>query len=153
MVRTVFFVSGQGRSLCRQLCGERAVERGPAPPEGDRPAVPTHKAVAALAAAAQRVALRIADLIVQRQPHAVVFDDFGIDAHCIAEARHGLVLAGDLEHRAGKALGFDTVIAEAELLEQADARLLEPADVVRVVDDAHAVGLVILDFVFAGGHG
>ena len=30
--------------------------------------------------------------------------------------------------------------------------LLEPADVVRVVDDAHAICLVVLDFVVVGNH-
>ena len=39
-----------------------------------------------------------------------------------------------------------------ELLEQIHARLLEPADVVRVVDDAHAIGFIVLDFVLTGVH-
>ena len=47
---------------------------------------------------------------------------------------------------------FNAVVAKAELLEQVHARLLEPADVVRVVDDAHAVGFVVLDFVVVGNH-
>ena len=67
-----------------------------------------------------------------------------------AEFRHGFVLAGDLQHRTAVTGLFNAVVAKAELLEQVHACLLEPADVVRVVDNAHAVGFVVLDFVVVG---
>ena len=88
----------------------------------------------------------------QRHAHAVVLRDRCFDSHGFAEFRHGFVLAGDLQHRTAVTGLFNAVVAKAELLEQVHARLLEPADVVRVVDDAHAVGFVVLDFVFVVNH-
>ena len=88
----------------------------------------------------------------QRHAHAVVLRDRCFDLHGFAEFRHGFVLAGDLQHRTAVTGLFNAIVAKAELLEQVHARLLEPADVVRVVDDAHAVGFVVLDFVVVGNH-
>ena len=115
-------------------------------------AVGIDEAVAAVARAAKLTSRLVKDVVVQRHAHAVVLGDGCLDAHGFAEAAHRFVLARDLEHRAAVTLGLDAVVAEAELLEQVHARLLEPANVVRVVDDTHAVGLVVLDLVFTGVH-
>ena len=127
---------------------ERVVEFRPAAAQNGGVAVRIDEAVAAVARAAQLTGRLVKDVVMQRHAHAVVPGDGRLDAHGFAEAAHRLVLARDLEHRAAVTLGLDAVVAEAELLEQVNTRLLEPANVVRVVDDAHAVGFVILNLVF-----
>ena len=115
-------------------------------------AVGIDEAVAAVAGAAHLAGRLVENVVVQRHAHAVVLGDRGLNADRFTEFGHGLILAGDLEDGAAVACGLDAVVAEAELLEQIDAGLLEPADVVRVMDDTHAVGLVVLDLVFTGVH-
>ena len=104
-------------------------------------AVGIDEAVAAVAGAAHLAGRLVENVVVQRHAHAVVLGDRGLNADRFTEFGHGLILAGDLEDGAAVACGLDAVVAEAELLEQINAGLLEPADVVRVMDDTHAVGL------------
>ena len=110
------------------------------------------KAMAAVAGTAQRAGRLVVDIIVQRHAYAVVLRDRCFDSHGFAEFRHGFVLAGDLHapDRCNRPLQCGRSRSRAA---RADPRAPpRTADVVRVVDDAHAIGFIVLDFVLTGVH-
>jgi hypothetical protein len=82
---------------------------------------------------------------VNRRP--VYVSTLGIDRDCLAVADAGFVFAGSGEHRDVDAELFHLVVPQSGTFEQIGSRLFEPADLVRMMDDAHLVRFVILGLV------
>ena len=74
------------------------------------------------------------------------------DFNGVFEGGGFLVDALDGDDRRDNTLGFHAVEAIAYAVHPIDARLVHDADIVGVVRDAHAVALVVFDFVSVGFH-
>ena len=86
------------------------------------------------------------------QTDAAKFGYRYLDLHRVPEGSGGSVFALDCRYGGTDAAGFHFCIAPARLLQKVYARLLHPADIVGMVRDSHAVGLVILHLVNIGFH-
>lgn len=112
-------------------------------PEADDPALAVQQAVFALAGGPQLAGVGVPHLVAELEADAVVIGQLDGDGYGVVEVSHGLVLGGDADHRHHDAPGLHLPEGDAHLGHPVHAGLLEPADVVAVVDDGHLVGLVV----------
>ena len=70
-----------------------------------------------------------------------------MDADPLVKVGRAAVTAFHADHRREDAPGLQGHEADTVPVEEFHASLLHPADIVRVVDDRHLVGLVVLDAV------
>jgi len=102
------------------------------------------EAMLAFAGRPQLAGCDIDDAVVQTQFDTVVRIDFGQDINGIPETDHRFVMRFDGKHWAVDAGFLQSGIIRADLVEEIHAGLLEPTDVIGVVDDLHLVRFVVL---------
>src|SRR5438105_1831274 len=87
-----------------------------------------------------------ADLLVERQGCRADFDDPGINAQRVVEPRRGAVIRRAASHGEKDAgLLGDPAVREAELAHHLGAAALGEFEVVRVIDDARRIGVLVID--------
>ena len=120
--------------------------------QGDHPVVGVDEAMGALPHSPELAGLRVHNPVGQTVADAAHLGQAGFHPDALAVAGHGMVLAGDGEHRADDAPPLHLGVADANRVQVVGAGLLHPADVVGMVGHLHLVGLVILYFMDVAVH-
>jgi len=81
------------------------------------------------------------NFVIQMNPQQWFFAQIGDDGEYVVVEGGTGIFGGNLEHRQAVALGLKLTIGEAEFFKQSGAADLKPREIIRVVNNAHHVGL------------
>ncbi len=105
-----------------------------------------YKAMACFAFGDKLAGFFIGNLVCKRVAHVCHRGEKSFDYECVAEARHGFILAGGGENGGDVALVFNCRIVKHGLREIVQAGFFKIAYIVGVVNDVHSVRFVVIDF-------